>query len=807
MERETSRRAVLGALVGVGVAGGSLSPVGDILEQFAPLSGSVWDAARPSRPSEVETPHGPATLRYDDEGVPQITAENELAMAYAVGHTQAIDRGFQMDLQRRLMSGRLAAVVGSSFVDSDRFNRQLCFSEAAEATAEHLEGTRVEEPLQAYADGVTDGFEDGTLALPFQLLDYEPEPWEPSDTMLVEKLIAWQLTGSFRTLRRALVRERFSEELAEQLYRDRLDHDVPIIRERHRGGEFQRDGAPTSFSRRRGSGDPVDPAVVDHLAQFEPVQGYGSNSWVFDAEHSTGDSPTLSNDPHLSLQAPPTWYEMHLEIPEYRVRGVAFPGVPLVVIGETDFAAWGFTNANNDVIDFYRYETDGNSYEYGDETREFEVEQQTIEVSGGSDETVEVKRSVHGPVLSPLDESDEEVGVAWTGHAATETTMALYELTRASSFEDTLSAIQKFESPSQNFLYADQDGNTLYYMVGRHPIRSPDGEAVAYDSDEALVGDQMFDGSQREGEWVGFEPFERPSWEGFVPFEENPHVRNPDYLATANQEIIPDSAIDYYLTEAYSDPYRAERIYELIDEQIAEQGRADADFLRDLGRDTRDGRAAAIVDALVDAARGGDDEMTEAAETLGDWDYHMRAGSEAALLFHVWIDHYRDELLADAFEEADLNDDYYPSDGRIIELPADSGWFGAGGRAPAMRRALASALEEIDDEGYGTYGDISNTGEIEHLTELDFMGYPSFERGGSGWTVRNFSTRGPWGGSWEMQVNLDGEYWAILPGGNSGRYFSDHYDDQLERWANGEYRTLSREIEGDVETEFVEGDR
>jgi len=806
MERKTSRRAVLGALVGGGVAGGFLSPIGDILSQFAPLSGSVWQSTRPSRPAEVATPYGEATLRYDDEGVPQISADNERAMAYAVGHTQAIDRGFQMDLQRRLMSGRLAAVVGEDFVDSDRFNRQLCFEEAAQATVDHLAGTPVEEPLEAYAEGVTDGYDDGTLSLPFQLLDYEPEPWRPADTMLIEKLIAWQLTGSFRTLRRALIRDRFDADLTAELYPARFDHDVPIIRERHREVGETAAGTPATVSQREGSGEPVSPEATNWLAQFEPVENYGSNSWVFDADHAPGDAPVLSNDPHLSIQAPPTWYEMHLDSPEYRVRGVAFPGVPLVVIGESDFAAWGFTNATNDVIDFYRYDSDGETYQYGDEQREFDVEEQTIEVDGASNETVEVKKSVHGPVLSPLDESDEEVGVAWTGHAATETTLALYELTRSTSFEETLTAVEKFESPSQNFLYADQDGNTLYQMVGRTPVRSPDGEPIEYDDDSALVGDQVFDGSQREGEWVGFTPFERPSWEGFVPFEENPSVRNPDYLATANQEIIPDEAIDYYLAEAYADPYRAERIYELMDEQIAAEGAADAAFLQELGRDTRDGRADRIVDEVVAAARDGGERLQDAADTLADWEYHMDADSEAALIFHRWIDHYRDELLGDVFEEAGLNEDYYPRDGRIIEIPEGSRWFGPGGRAPVLRRALASALDEIDEQGDETYGDVSNTGEIEHLTELDFLGYPSYPRGGSGWTVRNFSVRGPWGGSWEMQVDLDGEYWAILPGGNNERYFSEHYDDQLERWADGEYRTLSRELDGDLITEFVEGD-
>jgi len=115
IDRERSRRAVLGTLIGAGVAGVSLSPVGDIVAQFAPFSGDVWRAADPNRPGTVRSPYGGATLRYDEEGVPHIEADDEQALYYAAGHTQAIDRGFQMDLQRRLFSGRLAEVVVGAF--------------------------------------------------------------------------------------------------------------------------------------------------------------------------------------------------------------------------------------------------------------------------------------------------------------------------------------------------------------------------------------------------------------------------------------------------------------------------------------------------------------------------------------------------------------------------------------------------------------------------------------------------------------------------------------------------------------------
>ena len=813
MVEERTRRAVLGGIVGASVLGGALSPVGDVLEQFAPLSGGVWGAANPDRPSTVDSPYGEATVRYDEEGVPNIEAEDEQALYYAAGHVQAIDRGFQMDLQRRLFRGEVAEVVGEAAVETDRFHRKLQFKEAAEATATHLEGTVVEPVLDAFTEGVTDGFEDAELSIGFQLLDYEPEPWTPADSMLIEKIIAWQLTGSFWSLRRTLLEEEFGEELVDELYQPRMDHDVPIIREQYQTEQYRIDEAEQLYSdstsertvesRQRPSGT-VDRKLVEYLSAYEPQENLGSNSWVVNSDLADGDAPILCNDPHLGLQAPPVWYEMHLDGPDHRVRGVAFPGVPEVVIGETDFAAWGFTNANNDVIDFYSYDSDGDSYQYGDERREFESEEETIEVDGAENETVTVRSTVHGPII---EEAEQQVGVAWTGHAATETTIALYELTRSQSLNETLEAIRKFDIPSQNFLYADQDDNTLYYTVGKHPIRQPPDETVSWDSPDALDGDGVFDGSRPEGEWAGFEPFERPSWDGFVPFAEKPHVLNPEYLATANQQIIPDDELPYYFAESYSDPYRAERIYDLLDERVESGDALDRSYLGTVGRDVRDGRAETIVDAIVDAVREEDDELQDAAATLDEWDYRMDHETEAALIFQRFTNAYRDELLGEEFEEIGLDEEFYPSDGRVLELPADSDWFGPGGRAPVIRRALRTALETIEDNGEETYGDMSHTGLIEHLTQLDFLSYESIPRSGSGWTVRNFGTRGPWGGSWEMQVDLGGEYRAILPGGNSGRYYSQQYSSQLRRWANGEYRRLSREIGGDLETEYVGGDQ
>ena len=814
MDRRTTRRAVLAAALGAGVAGGFLSPVNSYLRQFAPLSGGTWEAAQWTTPSEVSSPHGTAEVRYDDDGVPHVSAGDEEALYFAVGYTQAADRMFQLDLQRRLFSGRLSEVVGEATLDSDRFHQQLQFREAAEATVDHFRETadsNVQAAADAYVDGINAALETETLPLEFHLLDYEPEEWTLTDSLLTEKLVGWGLTGSFRTLRKARVREQFGD-LTEELYPARYDLDTPIIRDHHDAGPFgaetgtvgSADSPADGETATGATGGPVGTPLVDWLSRFEPPEGIGSNSWLVGTEHTAGDGPIICNDPHLDLQAPPVWYEMHLDGPDHRVRGVTFPGVPFVIIGENDHGAWGFTNAGVDVIDFYTYETDGDTYEYRGDQREFDVETRTIEVAGGEDEELERRRSVHGPVI---EESGYEVAVAWTGHAATETTTAVYELTHSEGMAEARDALAMFDVPTQNVVYADREGETLYQMAGRVPYRPPDHEPG------------IFDGSAGEGEWEGFEPFSRPSaWDddgqredtgqpgGFVPFEENPHVINPDYLATANQQIVPDEQLGYYLAESYGSPYRGERIYELLDERIESGEAIDLAFLREVGRDTVDRRAVSLVDPLVEAARTADEETFErAADLLDDWDYRMDADSEAALLFDVWMREYREALLGEPFEDAGLGEAYYPGDAPVEELDPDSRWFGPGGRERMMRRALGTALDRIE-EGE-VYGDHSHTGAITHPLGLDFLSYPAHPRSGSGDTVWNFDSRAPWGGSWEMQVDLDGDLLGLLPGGNSGRYFSEHYDDQIRRWADGEYRTLAREVPGGgPDIRFREGD-
>jgi len=808
---------VLAGVLAAGTGGLALSSASDLLNQFAPISGSLWGSAGRELPDSVESPHGGADLRVDEYGVPHVEAEGEEAAYFAVGYVQAFDRLFQMDLQRRVMRGRLSEVVGDVTVDSDEFNVSMDFVGAAEANWEYVRDTEAAPSIEAYVDGVNAAIENEPLPLEFELLGYEPREWTPVDSMLMAKQISWNLTGSFVELRRALVADRLGEDAAKLLFPRRLDHDSPILRDELDAESLKKaglsdagDGEPDasqSQTETTGGERVVGEELTTWLSGFETPEGFGSNSWVVSGEHTEDGNPLLAYDPHLSLMAPPVWYEQHVETPEKSIRGATFPGVPFVIAGTNGHGVWSFTNVGADVLDVYTYETgdDGETYTYKGEERDFETEEREIAVSGGENREVTVRKTVHGPVI---EREEQTVGVSWLGHTATRTTLATYELGRSDSLEEAAEATRKFDLPTQNLVYADADGRTMYYATGQLPIRRVDGEVVE--------GDRVFDGSAGEAEWEGFEPFGETDWDehegdGFVPFEEKPHAIDPDVLGTANQRVVDDPE-HYIAAFPYAAPYRGIRIYDRLDERVGSDEAVDADFFRDVQYDTYDGRAEQAVPELVSAVEEADvsGAVEDAAETLDGWDYFMDRESRAALVFSIWMNRFIEGTVEPQMSDAELDETYYPNDWIVATMPSDSPFYEETSREETMVEALSSALNEIDENGWETYGDWNTTRGIEHPLggEAGFLNYEELPADGSRGTVRRYDVESGNGTSWRMVVEPDGEETeatSVVSGGNSGDYFSERYDDQLRMWLDGEQKEMDRTQEGDTHVVFGGG--
>ncbi len=746
-----------------GIGALAIPTVRDYLDLLAPGSGQLWGGLGPPPSGTIDSPYGDATVVYDDEGVPHIESDGELALQYAHGYVQGYDRLFQLDLFRRQLRGNLSEVAGEATVETDEFHRRMDFAAAAAASAAAIEDTDTYPVLEAFVDGVNAARVERTAPVETDLLDYEIEPWTVTDSLLIEKLMGWDLTGRFRTLRRAALAEEFDRSLVDALFPSRYDHDVPIIR-----------GASSSSVQRPSTDATVPPEAATWLSSFEAPRGQGSNSWVVSGDHTTTGGPILANDPHLLLSSPPIWYEVGLETPTFATRGVTFPGTPFVVIGRNRQASWGLTNVPADVMDFYTYDVDGDQYRIGDDWYAFETQHQQLAVAGESDRELELRWTDHGPFI---ERHEAEVAIQWTGLGATKTVDAVRQLQFVDDHESLLEAMSNWDLPPQNLVYADEGGRTRYQMVGKIPIRRTDGEAVR--------GDQVFDGSAMEGTWQGFTSYQQPTWEDFIPLAELPHVVDPAVISTANQRVVDDP--EHYLAEIHSAPYRARRIDSLLTEATSDV--ADIEDMIDTQQDLRDELAATLVPEILDAIDAADEGFESIRSALEAWDYRMAVDSWAAVVFEIWLRAFRKRVFVEPLSEAGLDTEFHPSDWILATLEATHPWYDeVGSREDHLLSALDAAAEEASE--YDDYGDFQQTS-INHPFEVGFLNYPRYPMPGSAHTVKNYRRDSPVGPGWQQIVDHGtDEAVGRLAGGNVGRLLSPHYDDQLRPWIEGRYKSL-----------------
>lgn len=585
----------------------------------------VWyrQASQPQTAGTLKLPglRESVSIVRDRHAVPHIKAANAQDAYFALGFVHAQDRLWQLQMNKRIVSGRLAEILGPSALDTDRFLRTLGVRRNAEAIlAQSSAETRA--ALRAYADGVNAYIDGRTGPLPpeFLILRTQPEHWEPADTLAWQTMMAWDLGGNWtqETLRMRLAQvlpvSRINELLAP------YPGERPLRTMDY--GNLYRHLAPLATAMAR----------VEQQAPAGYVEGMGSNNWVVSGAHTRSGKPLLANDPHLGLQAPALWYFAQMQAPGLDVTGATLPGMPTVVLGHNQRIAWGFTNTAPDVQDLYIERLQPGStqrYQTPDGWAEFVTRTETIHVKGAPDVTLNVRETRHGPVISDVAEpvasaaaplgAQYVVAFQWTALRADDrTAQAGLALNRATDWPGFLAALRDFHSPQQNIVYADVDGNIGFIAPGRVPLRRADNDL------KGLAPAPGWDA--------------RYDWSGFIPFEQLPRSFNPPegVIATANQKIVEDD-YPYFLSSEWTVPYRYQRIRTLID--ATERHTMDS-----FGAIQKDTLSLAVRDTLplLLASPFASDTALPAREralieSLRKWDGDMQAGLSEPLVATAWL--------------------------------------------------------------------------------------------------------------------------------------------------------------------------
>jgi penicillin amidase len=491
--------------------------------------------------------------------------------------------------------------------------RTLGVRRAAEANLRTLDA-ETRQLLESYAAGVNAFLADAPVLPPeFWLTGVRPEPWTPADSVAWVKMMAWDLGGNWRN---ELLRLR----LAKSLPLARIHELLPPY-----PGAVRLAGAPSRVE-------------SDPMGILEDKEGLGSNNWVVSGARTESGKPLLANDPHLGLTAPPVWYFAQLSSPGMTVIGSTLPGVPGVILGRNERIAWGFTNTGPDVQDLYLEKLDASGgYLAPDGPRAFETVDEVIRVKGGESERLRVRLSRHGPIISDVLRAAQEaaprghvIAFSWTALAADDRTMqAALKFARARDWSDFLAAARDFQTPQQNIVYADVDGNIGFVAAGRVPLRRPANDLKGM---APALG------------WL-----EKYDWAGDIPFEQLPLALNPagGAIVTANHRITPPGYA-HFISSEWQPPYRADRIRQMLD---ATPRHTAATFAR-IQADVTSLAMRELLPKML-AARPRSEAARKALEQLARWDGAMAPERAEPLIAWAWWRElaravYADEL-GDAF--------------------------------------------------------------------------------------------------------------------------------------------------------------
>lgn len=742
----------------------------------------------------------------DHLGVPHIYARNQQDLHFAQGYVHAQDRFWQMEFWRHIGSGRLSEILGSEAIKTDKLIRTVGWNRIAQRLLAYyqVKAPEVLTFLDSYCAGVNAYLASKHKHFPLDMAllrivvgPWEIEPWTPLNSLTWGIVMADDLGENWHSeLTRAELIRMLGETTVRRFFPSYPYACRPVIvpnPEIEQPLKAQAKQTPTDWQRINlaiNGEKPLDGIVFGHGPSV------GSGAWAISGCHTASGFPLLANDTHLSTQMPSIWYEIGLHTPDNNIVGFSFAGMPSVVIGHNDAIAWAITNARIDEQDLYIEKVNPhnfNQYEFRGKWHDMEIITEVIKVRRGEDLTVQIRQTLHGPIITDAVEGQHDVlSLQWTAFEPSRLLQAVLLLNQAHGYTEFREALRYWDTPAQNFLYADKTGNIAYQLAGRVPIR------------------QQFDGYLPVAGWIG-----EYEWQGWVPYEALPAVINPEegFIVAANQAIA-GTSYPYALSLEWDPGDRAQRITDLLRMSITCGQVTAADCMR-IQMDTVSLLAASFQPLFINLSSA-DPDTNAALEYIQTWDLSLKQESVGATLFelfrfrlvHIMLD---DEIGAENVDILTTLSFFH----QLAQSPESIWWKNACSRlARSREEILVQALASTVDWCKKHLGNDMAQWKWGRLHTLTFVNNPVGSSDNK--LIKAMVNRGPFsmdgGGStinamgWDrkkparvnniptMRMVIDfgdlNASCAINSTGQSEDPVRVHYDDMMRLWLCGEYHTM-----------------
>ena len=726
---------------------------------------------------------------FDEYGIPHIYAQNVRDAYFTLGYIHGQERLFQMEMIRRLASGRLAEILGESLAETDKFFRVIGIKDRAAEIGQRLKN-KEDMPyminLDHYLKGLNYFISNGKPPVEFTLLGIEKEQYTIEDIHLLTGYMSFSFSiGANQDPLLSRILNNLGDKYLEDFALETIQGStvIPVHK---------------PYDSALYSGISKKLSEISNNGSIPALRG--SNSWVIGPEKTKNGKVILCNDTHIPFSQPGTWYESHIEFPGLSLYGNFLAGFPYPLIGHTREIAWGLTMLENDDFDFIQLVTDENKemYKYRGQWLPFTEKEIIIKVKGKPDISFTNRMTRFGPVVNQAipDISDDHqnlVACWWAySHVQNNELEALHELVNSSGIQDVDAAAAKILAPGLNLMYGDSQDNIAWWGVARllKRDRAHNSKFILNGEDSSLNFDEFHD------------------------FSFNPKAINPaiQYVYSANNQ--PESMDGDLYPGYYAPEYRADR----ITRAIGSENQWDVDKASRLISDDRSYVHPEMGRIMAELTPGTDDEFTKLAlDILSDWDGTHDISSIAPTIYYRFLYQTLYLAMADELGENDFHElvnthlmkNSFPL---LIKNGSSTWWDNQNTQATESRQdilseALRITLEKLrkqlgSDLSQWNWGKIHSL-EVKHPIGLKkpfnliFNVGPHAVPGGLE-VINNLSfnlqdenvydvTYGP-----AMRIVIDfadiENSISVLPTGQSGHFLSPFYNDQAALYNAGLFR-------------------
>lgn len=753
----------------------------------------ILKSYKPQYSGELKLPELKEEVKvyFDDYGIPHIYAENKDDLYYSFGYLHAQERLFQMEILRRIVSGRLSEIIGAKTLDSDKFFRALQVNKVSEQSVKKYLSDQSKpfvKDVNNYLKGVNEFLMNGKTPIEYQLMGIKKEKFTQVDLFNIAGFMAFSFAEGFKL---DPMITKIKNELGKQYTEDLIASYIPGTERIMLNNDTSIDYSALSQ---------ISLNIIKLTENYTVPFFEGSNSWVLSGKKTESGKVLFSNDTHMAYSQPVVWYEAHLECPGFNLYGNFIGGVPFSLLGHNRNLAWGLTMFENDDVDFYFEDInpeDSTKYKTEGGWQNFEIITETIKVKGSDDVKFKIRKTKRGTIINDVMKNigEKPVSIFWTfTHSENQIIHAFYGLNNAQNIEDARKSVSKIAAPGLNVMYGDKFGNIAYWAAAKiTKYKDTANPSIIQPSKKYPIG--------------------------FYDFSENPQSINPPtgFVYSANNQ--PDSVNGVLYPGYYAPEDRAKKIVNYL----SSDEKWNVEKVKKIQLDVKSIIKPVTANVILSEISKNIIEKSEnhklAYAILKKWDGEHKTNSQAPVIYYRLLRKILEQTMIDELGEEDFE---FMSYGHTASrsIPGfmknkNSVWWDniktkkKETRSNIFSSAFDSTIVALNNElgndietwkwgrvhtveyqhaiprAVKFLAPVFNVGPFEVWGGRAVLNKISFKLSKDG---KYNSTSGPAMRTIIDFSDVENKSYSVIPTGQSGVFMSKHYSDQAKMYNAGKYR-------------------